>query len=68
MNREILIAVIVAASLSCAGGVASQESIKIKIGSPPFVLPSNAENPRIVSQGEGAVQFELNERYPATKR
>ena len=69
MNGFLRSTVVVSAVLltvCCKGGVASEQPIAVKLGVPPFVLPSGARNARVIQQGEGATQYELNEAYPAT--
>jgi hypothetical protein len=59
------IVTILCVCLACANTAESQAPSAIKPGALPFVLPGRAINPRVVQLGEGAVQYELTDRYPA---
>ena len=65
MDLSILLTAMLCGVVWCNDGGAAQ-SIRVKPGVPPFVLPSGAQNPRVIQQGEGAIQYELKEAYPAT--
>ena len=65
MRSTTSVIAVLCASFACESIVASQGSITVKPGAPPFVLPSRAANARIVQQGEGAVEYDLKDMYPA---
>ena len=65
MRSHILVMTLLCTSIACDKSVAFQRPVSIQPGTSPFVLPSGAENARVIQQGEGGVQYDLREKYSA---
>ena len=54
-----------AITIGCDRSVASDQTVLVKAGVEPFILPTRASNARVILQGDGTIHYDLREPYPA---